>query len=365
MSVGRMQAAKEKKRQEKEQAKKVRAERERLRTVLVLQHVLTLLEDQSFRTLLLTGGAGLQPVTEERLKKIDQFRESVALDGKISEENFGKQADVVVDRLFNLADGKKRDAVKGLSYADLKEVLLSIHKSGFAAPQADKLTGEKQQAEAGPSAPVVAPPLAPTTAQVPPQSQQVPPQTQPLTQGEAPAVYSFGTVAAVDSRPDQDPAVVSIIPSFAAANGSIPSQIYTNPSYSGVFVPVTGAVVSGGHLMPAAQLIAAPQHFASPPAQSAHLPSDTAAQSFDQPSGDPLLEVSNINLNEDAKHAPENEFRQKDSRRSKFQSQGYRRDDKPARSSDFHGSSNGFQRKQDRYQGNNRGSSTPLVLSPC
>ena len=341
------QAAKERKRLEKEQAKKSRAERDRLRNVLVLQHVLSLLEDQSFRSLLLTGVDGVPPITEERLKKIDKFKETVALDGKISEENFSKQADAVVDRLMFLAEGKKKDAVKGLTYADLKELLLSIHKCGFiaAAATGGQKTGTKAKADPAPPAAAIAQPQ---------------PQPQPQQQlADGPAVYSFGTVAGVDTRPDQDPAVVSIIPGFAAANGSIPSQIYTNPSYSGMFVPVTGAVVPGGHILPAGQLIAAgPQHFQSQP------PADPSGQQFDQqPVDQTTFEVSNLNLNDGQTQSAENEFRHKDSRRNKFQSQGYRRDERPNKNADFHGASNGFQRKPDRYQGNNRGTVTVIHCS--
>lgn len=297
--------------------------------------MLSLLDDQSFRSLLLHGVAGVEPLTEDRLKKIDQFKETVTLDGKISEENFSRQADAVAERLNSLADGKKRDAVKGLSYADLKDLLLSIHKSGFAAVATGSLTpGNK--AEAAPAAPPAAP------------QPQLPEAAPPA------AVYSFGTVAGVDTRPDQDPAVVSIIPSFAPTNGSIPSQIYTNPSYSGVFVPVTG-----GHILPAGQLIAAaPQHF-----QSQSPPADLPAQQFDQqPVDQTTFEVSNLNLNDGQIQSAENEFRQKDSRRNKFQSQGYRRDERPNKAADFHGASNGFQRRQDRYQGNNRGNDRCLLL---
>lgn len=332
---------------EKEQAKKSRAEKDRLRNVLVLQHVLSLLDDQSFRTLLLTGGNGMPPISEERLKKIDQFKESIALDKKISEENFTKQTDAVVDRLTMLAEGRKRDAVKGLSYADMKDLLLNIHKTEFAAVAAASGTVVALTSVNPDSA-------LPAAVQSLPQPQH---QQQPQQQvSDGPAVYSFGTVAGVDARPDQDPAVVSIIPAgFAAANGSIPSQIYTNPSYSGVFVPVTGAVVSGGHILPTGQLIAAPQHFHSQPVPP-------ASQQFEQQSVDQAsFEVSNLSLNDGQVQSGESEFRQKDSRRNKFQSQGYRRDDRHNKQADFHGASNGFQRRPDRYQGNSRGNQSTLV----
>jgi hypothetical protein len=168
----------------------------------------------------------------------------------------------------------------------------------------------------------------------------------------------------VDARPDQDPAVVSIIPGFA--NGSIPSQIYTNPSYSGVFVPVTGAVVPGGHILPAGQLIA--PHFAQ---QSQQQPASDVSggqqqnQQFDQPAVDQTaFDVSNLNLNDGQKQqqSGESEFRQKDSRRSKFAPHGRRDERADHKSSNYHGASNGFQRKPDRYQGNNRGMHVHVVF---
>lgn len=314
-------------------------ERDRVKNLLLLQHVLSLLDDQSVRSALRKGVAGIEPVTEDRLKKIDQFKDSVKLSAKVSEDSYSKQLDLVMDRLSYLTDGKKKDAVKGLSYADLKDLLLSIHNNYAAIVSAG--TQVPVEAEKAAEVPVTPPTAAPIMQQA----------VAPVPDG--PAVYSFGTV---DSRPDQDPAVVSIIPSFAAANGSIASQIYTNPSYSGVFVPVTGAVVPGGHILPAGQLIAAaPAHFQPQPAHSTAESTGPQCDESQQPAVEQAaFEVSNLNLNEVSQPA-ENEFRQKESRRNKFQSHGYRRDEKPHKNGEFHGSSNGFQRKPDRYQGNNRG----------
>src|SRR5205085_8426169 len=86
------------------------------------------------------------------------------------------------------------------------------------------------------------------------------PQSELLAPGQS-SVYSFGTVSGVEGRPEQDPAVVSIYPSFPSnANGGIPSQIFTNASFA-TFVPVSGAV-RGGHILPG-QII--PGHFTQTP----------------------------------------------------------------------------------------------------
>ena len=347
---------KEKKKQEKEdQIKRQKEEQSRIKALLIVQDVLSNIGDDQTKEVLKTGLTGkLKPLKEEKIKGIDQFYELVFPDRKRTDQSFDEQLNVAADKLFWLLEGKKKEAVKGMGFSEMRDTLLSIHKSGLlgetgaAASPTDMLTTPQPQTNGTIS------PLEHNETSDNCMEQQQAAQLGHIVHTNQ-SQYSFGTVGGTvgETRPDQDPAVVSIIGSFPG--NSIPSQIYTNASFHhhppGVFVPV-----SVPHMLPNGQFVPFQQHIDQRQGNP-DMTSELNVNNNLEVTGDSLNNnLQNLKLTEGQTQSHgDNEFRVKDHKRNKF-NQGNRRDnDRPPREFERHGSSNGFQRKTDRYQGNQRG----------
>jgi len=323
------ETAKEKKKQEKEeQSKRFLEDKEKLKTLLIFQEVFKAFDErgQELRDTLIKGGCGLKPIKEQRLNNVLSLRDVVLPDSRKGTEPFDQQVDGAASKLVFLIEGKRKEVVKGTTFAEAKDVLLTIHSSGVLYSHPNGQGDEKVCAN---------------------QSSSPAPQSELVAPGQS-SVYSFGTVGGVEARPEQDPAVISIYPSFAsnATNGAIPSQIFTNASFA-TYVPVTGAVVQGGHILPTGQII--PGHFTQAPSHPTN-EQNQIQQTADETNNN--FGLQNLNLNDgrvQLQNQGDSEFKAKDNKRSRFQVQGNRRDN-DRKHFDHHGSTNGFQRKQDRYR---------------
>lgn len=300
-------------------------DKEKLKTLLIFQEVFKAFDErgQELRDILIKGARGLKPIKEQRLNNVISLRDVVLPDNRKGTEPFDQQVDGAASKLVFLIEGKRKEVAKGTTFAEAKDVLLSIHSSGLLYSHPNGQGDENMSAN---------------------QSSSPTPQSELVAPGQS-SVYSFGTVGGVETRPEQDPAVVSIYPSFASnANGAIPSQIFTNASFA-TYVPVAGGAVQGGHILPTGQII--PGHFTQAPSHPTN-EQNQIQQTADETNNN--FGLQNLNLTDgQLQNQGDSEFKAKDHKRSRFQVQGNRRDH-DRKHFDHHGATNGFQRKQDRYR---------------
>lgn len=460
------QAAK-RKLEKDELIKRQREEKERLKNILLLRDVLNAIHgDSDVRSKLLMQGESQDGqssdslVNAEKLKNLDDLYTVITPDRKKG-ESFKLQLETAADRLLALADGRKRDFVKGVTFADIKTTLLSIDKSGLIPTLATSSSnkGSKKQQQQQQQQPQQ-PPQQPTQQQQQqhqqqPQQQQsqqkqaqsasspgknmssLPPQSAnhpsvptglvsgndlKATQASAHSLatnvapmpasnaalgghISFGSLGA-DGRPEHDPAVVSIIPSYAhGGNATIPSQVFTNPNYhQNVFVPPphflpNGPYMMPGHLIPpVAQQPQSQQSQQQQQQQSQQASQGVANQAGGTMNGQGILPTPDVlhdcgnsgdyvtpsmtalSINDASSHsalmnsqmqtqqtghiqkaaAGDSDYKRRDpnARGNQFNYTKRMADGRSAKPFDSHGSSKSFQRnKQERYQGNNRGKS--------
>lgn len=346
----------------------------RIKLILSMQEMIPQLAvDEEAKETIRKGIPGkLKPVKEERIEGLVLLADLVFPDRK-KPEAFDKQMEVAAEKLCYLTEPKKQGkCVKGVTYNEMRETIKSILNSGLfgetgsTSPTTQMLNQQQQQSIVN-EVPQDVSKQIPVEAQQPQHLQQqavhqqiVHPQAQMPNQPQS--VYSFGTVGGVEPpQPDRDPAVVSMFP----ANGSIPTQIFNSSSYHGVYVPVNAGhqLPPGAHILQptSGQFVATspPQHYQLNDHQQmegANLNNNQLA--FDDQTGDQLNNnLENLKLTDgQVQDHGDNEFRVKDHRRNKFNNQGQKKDfdRNPTHQFDRHGSSSGFQRKGDRYQGNQR-----------
>jgi hypothetical protein len=349
-----------------ENRRRVKENIDQVKNILTIQDIVGRLfvDDSALEAVKYGVADKLKPIKEERIQGLRLLHE-VAFPDRKKPEPFEKQLDVAAEKLWALSTNKKKgQCVKGSSFTDIRETVFSIHKSGLfgetgASSPVSQLSQQPQQVNGV---------LQEVPSQMPIQTEQQPPQQQVVHQQivhpqpihPQVAQYSFGTVGGVEgARPDHDPAVVAY-----QTNGTIPTQIFNSSSFHGVYVPVT-------QIPPGAQMIhpqtgqfvpASPQHYQQQHLHSndqEHPEANNNQESFDDQAGDQLnnnLENLKISDGQQVQTHGDNEFRVKDHRRNKFNNQGQKKDFErnPAHQYDRHGSSSGFQRKGDRYQGNQR-----------
>lgn len=180
----------------------------------------------------------------------------MTLDRKGATEPISTQLETAADRLYALSEGKKRDAVAGVTFKDLKDTLDQIDGSGYfnkvvAAP--------------------VPEPIVPLVAEVtaldlnaqpqPSLQQQTPTPNNPPLPNQYSGVNFIQESSLAGQGIEGDPAILALVPQgghpgYPAQfttdvselqrfeNGSlIPTQTFTNPSYanfqSGYAVPTT------------------------------------------------------------------------------------------------------------------------------
>lgn len=400
--------------EKEEQAKRQREEKERLRNILLFRDLLfTVHNENDVRSkLLLQGESSPQDsqksetaMSVDKLKHFDELLSLVTPDRKKG-DSFKAQLETAADRLISLADGKKKEFVKGITYSEMKATLLSIEKSGLLTSVASTTStgkgSKKQQTSASPGKTVSSSSSQSANTNVPTgliassdgKTQQsantMATNVAPL-QPQAPQPHiSFGSHGA-DGRPEQDPAVVGIIPSYPGGSATIPSQVFTNPNYhpQNVFVPPTfinAPYVVQGIIPPVTQPQQSQQQ--SQPLQAGPaggtmngqgiLPTpDTLPESN---SGDYVTGMAGLNINDASNHVTmvnsqlqtqqtghiqkvpgDSEFRRRDPK-AQFNTQFPKRNINDGRNNpkvfEHHGSSKSFQRnKNERYQGNSRGKS--------
>ncbi|RWS24540.1 caprin-like protein [Leptotrombidium deliense] len=120
-----------KKNLKKEQLERQQQEAERLKTVLMFQDLLNAFGTDETKNDFRNGTNGAIVLSEEKLDQLDELYKLVQADRSRVEEPFDKQLESAGERWIALVEGKNREAVKGTTFKELKELLMSISVCGY------------------------------------------------------------------------------------------------------------------------------------------------------------------------------------------------------------------------------------------
>lgn len=172
------------------------------------------------------------------MKQLDELYEIT--NPKRNELGYSKNLDVAASRLNDLVDGKRKDAFKGVTFQELRDLILSINKSPILEPyssstapnesvQQQRSLEQQQQPESLDNV-TQTPPLTDDNDQSCEQHQQ-----QPQQQPNHPSLNNFVSFGSLDSTGSHDPAIVGFLPPVSSAGIIFPA--YPVPLQPGQLPP--------------------------------------------------------------------------------------------------------------------------------
>lgn len=168
------------------------------------------------------------------MKQLDELYEIT--NPKRNEPGYSKNLDVAASRLNDLVDGKRKDAFKGVTFQELRDLILSVDKSPILAPYSSNSAPNESAQQQRPSEQpesidnvTPSPPLTNNNDQSSEQHQQ--PQQQP----NHPSLNNFVSFGSLDSTGSHDPAIVGFLPPVTSAGIIFPA--YPVPLQPGQLPP--------------------------------------------------------------------------------------------------------------------------------
>lgn len=167
------------------------------------------------------------------MKQLDDLYEMT--NPKRNEPGYIKNLDVAASRLNDLVDGKKKDAFKGVTFQELRDLILSVDKCPILAPYSSNTASNESDQQQRPSEQQPESNDTPTPPLTNINDQPSEQHTQPPQQPNHPSLNNFVSFGSLDSTGSHDPAIVGFLPPVSSTGIIFPA--YPVPIQPGQLPP--------------------------------------------------------------------------------------------------------------------------------